>query len=125
MTKHLFVYGTLMSGLRASLESNAALNFKGNDTIQGDMFDVGYYPGVKLGGDGIVQGEVYEILSEEVIPALDRYEGYHSDSPEHSLYLREVRRTGSGIETYVYEYNQDVSNLTPVRDGDWRKHRSN
>ena len=58
--KHtLFIYGTLMPGLRLEAEMHGA-RFVGPAHIAGRLIDVGRYPGL-LQGDGQVTGEVYEV----------------------------------------------------------------
>ena len=115
MLKKLFVYGTLMndSGLAA--------------TIEGDMFDLGPYPGV-IPGDGTVVGELHDYASmsdaewEAQLVNFDRYEGVGS-----GLYRREkvfaTLGDGTEVETWVYFYGDadELRQTTPVPDGAWRE----
>ena len=78
---HVFVYGTLLTGLNkiygnkmdnARLVGSALLN----NTI---LHDIGSYPGIKE-GDGIVIGEVFEI-DHTILTNLDYIEGYDNFFP--------------------------------------------
>lgn len=117
--KHVFVYGTLMSGYGADINKFGmdCVRQVGERTIHGQMFNVGAFPGVILNdGDDTVHGELYEILDDRIILALDRYEG----TP--NLYTREVVNVlEDGIETYVYQFNSSLSGLDRVESGNWRQ----
>ena len=68
----LFVYGTLLKGM----ESESFLNvsqYIGPAMFQAQLFDLGDYPGMKV-GKGAVVGELYEI-DQVTLDALDRLEG--------------------------------------------------
>jgi gamma-glutamylcyclotransferase (GGCT)/AIG2-like uncharacterized protein YtfP len=60
--RYVFVYGTLRKG-----DSNDITKlipepaYMGNSTINGNMYHLGGYPGVTLGGPGLNVGEVYAI----------------------------------------------------------------
>ncbi len=106
MAEHkLFVYGTLRKGNAPTVE------------ISGYMHDLGWYPGVKLGGNSRFVAEVVTV-DDEKLSDLDRYEGYREDDPEHSLYLR-VQYDGG----WIYVYNSDMLNYPMIEGGDWLKYR--
>lgn len=107
----VFVYGTLMHGQRANHLLGGAL-FVGKFRLANyAMYNLGSFPGIRpLRGESVV-GEVYEI-SEEILPALDRYEG------EGSLYNRilvEVVNEKEITNAYAYMYNDDVYQA-PMRE---------
>ncbi len=124
MTK-VFVYGTLMSGMGAS-DFMPKDGFIGNATIKGKLYHLGGFPGVKLEGDDVVHGEVYEV-DNATLAMLDGYEGYYKDDPEGSLYLRKTTqallREGDVVDCVVnvYEYNGDVSTRQLIESGDYRR----
>lgn len=118
MTKHIFVYGTLMSSFGMNRLFEGTANKVGKDTIRGSMFDIGSFPGIKLDDAGTVQGELYEITEPSVLGRLDAYEG------EGSLYMRRVVETEGGVETYVYEFNHDVDRYSRIEDGDYLNHKT-
>lgn len=63
--RHVFVYGTLRRG-----DDNDITRLKpepvfvGSAAIAGTLYDLGAYPGIQLGGEGLVHGEVYAIALE-------------------------------------------------------------
>ncbi len=122
MTKHLFVYGTLMSTMGARMTSEPRIKLIGGDFINGKIFDLGSFPGVILGDEGSIKGEIYEILDSSVLGGLDAYEGYVGDD-EYSLYIRRVVTSYNGVETYVYEYNHATDGMIQIEDGDYLKYR--
>ena len=69
LTVHeLFIYGTLMPGLRLEAEMQGAERL-GLAQVPGRLVDVGRYPGL-LHGEGLVAGEVPE-WARAVYPAID------------------------------------------------------
>lgn len=108
MTKYLFVYGTL-KGNRLGF----ATTFVKNAEIKGNLYDLGPFPAVILGGEGTVKGELHRVEDDRVWQGLDRYEGV----PD--LYRREVTTTMCGEDTYVYEYQNAVTADQLVEKGEW------
>lgn len=102
----LFVYGTLRPGTGPLVE------------VSGSMYDLGSYPGVKLGGNSHFMCEVLEVDDNE-LAALDRYEGYYENEPESSLYLR-VQHDGG----WIYEFNGPMMDYPFVEGGDWLVYRN-
>lgn len=99
MSNILYAYGTLRPG--------------GPDIVkvQGSLYDLGWFPGIKLGGTGEV---VCERITVEDWQAVDRYEGFREDDPENSLYLRVPYLDG-----FIYEFNREVNPIKLVQSGDW------
>ncbi len=58
----VFVYGTLRIGQRndINLKTPPPL-FVGMAKVKGQLYSRGWYPGIRLGGEQWVQGEVYDI----------------------------------------------------------------
>lgn len=72
--RHVFVYGTLRRGEQRDI--NRLLpqpRWLGLSSVPGLLHDLGIYPGLVLGGQGRVWGEVYEI-SRELEQLLDEIE---------------------------------------------------
>ena len=122
--KHtLFIYGTLLPGLRLEAEMHGA-RFVGPAHILGRLIDVGYYPGL-LRGDGQVTGEVYEV-DDAQLARLDGVEGMVHGDRAASQYWREEVTVLSGplqgqrVETYLY--NRPVDGCTPIAHGDYRRY---
>ena len=122
--KHaLFIYGTLMPGLRLEAEMHGA-RFVGPAQVPGRLVDLGRYPGFQL-GDGLVSGEVYEV-DDAHLARLDAVEGVVPGDRVASQYWREEVTVLSGplqgqqVQTYVY--NRPVENCTPIPHGDYRRY---
>jgi gamma-glutamylcyclotransferase (GGCT)/AIG2-like uncharacterized protein YtfP len=123
MTHALFIYGTLMPGLRLEAEMHGA-RFVGSAHIEGRLFDLGHYPGL-LQGDGQVTGEVYEV-DDAHLTRLDGVEGVVPGDRDASQYWREEVTVLSGplqgqrVQTYVY--NGPVDGCVPIPHGDYRRY---
>lgn len=103
----LFVYGTLMGSKRPGIK------YVSEAIINGTIYDLGAYPGVKTEGIGTVHGELYEV-KEYAWKGLDAYEG----CPH--LYKRVVTETIDGIRCYVYHFNGLVREERLIEDGIWK-----
>jgi gamma-glutamylcyclotransferase (GGCT)/AIG2-like uncharacterized protein YtfP len=129
MTRSVFFYGTLMAGFdrrrRAEIDTN--LRFIGRGTIMAALFDLGLYPAAIPATDGVVWGEVYEMLDPQaVLSALDEIEGYRPDQPDASLYTRaEVEASlpdGSTEMVWAYFYNAPMGRAERIQSGDYLEH---
>lgn len=129
----LFVYGTLRRGERADINRNAlihAVSFISVDQINGKMYHIGAFPGVKLTNGAefspsapTVTGEIYYIGAESVISILDAYEGYDEIAPDRGLYNRHLIETKGGKMVWVYTYNPHVVEDQLIETGDWKNPR--
>lgn len=122
--KHaLFIYGTLMPGLRLEAEMQGA-RFLGAAQVPGRLVDVGHYPGL-LPGEGQVTGEVYEV-DDAHLARLDAVEDMVPGDRAASQYWREWVTVVSGplkgqqVQTYVY--NCPTDDCTPIPHGDYRRY---
>jgi gamma-glutamylcyclotransferase (GGCT)/AIG2-like uncharacterized protein YtfP len=106
MTQVLYVYGTLRPGK----PENEVL-------VPGKMYDLGWFPGVKLGEGGFSFVAERVEVNDDVVPQIDSYEGYNPDCEEHSFYVRKPFKEG-----WIYEFNGEVSDETLVSGGDWLKY---
>src|SRR4051812_34594931 len=81
--RHILLYGTLRAGQQASFEHRLgdALRPTGNTFVRGQLYHLGEYPGVILGGSRSVLVECHEIIDRSVLSALDRYEEYDPEDP--------------------------------------------
>jgi len=122
----VFVYGTLMHG---EIRSPTLMSYSNGEpqtaTSRGVMLNLGDYPGMIAGDEGIIQGEVYQI--DQVYPTLqtlDAIEGFYGYDSSHSLFTRTIVQIDSehGPEwawTYVYN-QQEGEEYTKIDSGDWR-----
>ena len=119
----LFIYGTLMPGLRLEAEMQGA-RFLGAAQVAGRLVDVGRYPGF-LAGEGLVTGEVYKVDDAHLV-RLDGVEGVAPGDRAASQYWREEVTVTSGplqgqqVQTYVY--NRPVDGCAPIAHGDYRRY---
>jgi gamma-glutamylcyclotransferase (GGCT)/AIG2-like uncharacterized protein YtfP len=119
----LFVYGTLRRGERADLskhEKEFGVTYLGEDRINGLIYNMGSYPGLKVGDplefDSLqpsVVGDVFRIENKSIITLLDHYEGYPY------LYNRTEVPTEGDQLVWVYTYNGEVSDGQLLPAGDW------
>jgi len=120
---NIFVYGTLLKGLQrepALMKSK----YLGPAMIQAELFDTGYFPGVKEGANTIV-GELYK-TDAETIDVLDRIEGYDEKNMRDSLFIRKLVKArlfanGRYVTSFCYFFNRaEVKNEIP--HGDYRRY---
>lgn len=125
LIRHVFVYGTLRRGDDNDINRlKPAPRFIGAAVIHGTMYDLGAYPGVRLGGSGTVQGEVYAI-SPELEAVLDEIEAvYPQQRDEYVKQVIPVAVQGRTLSCIVYEINPQYVTQCPVLPGgDWIKER--
>lgn len=129
MTNLVFFYGTLMSGFerpgRARLDQ--VLEPMGRGWIRAALFDLGIYPAAVPAADGLVWGEVHQMLDPDaVLNSLDEIEGYSAKEPDSSLYTRaEIPVTltdGHVISAWVYFYNAPLGRAERIESGDYLEH---
>lgn len=124
-TRFVFVYGTLRRGDDNDINRlSPAPVFVGNAVVRGQLFHLGRYPGMLLGGDKDVVGEVYAIT-----PALERTldeieELYPQQTDEYFKRDISVRVEGQTLPCIVYEINPRYTAGKPmIQSGDWVKDR--
>ena len=91
--------------------------------IEGHLYDLGDYPGL-VPGPGVVIGELYGVLDDHALAAMDAFEDFDSARPRNSLYLRTWRRLQRpAVDCWVYLYNGSVAGRPRVPGGDWLRYR--
>jgi gamma-glutamylcyclotransferase (GGCT)/AIG2-like uncharacterized protein YtfP len=137
----IFVYGTLRRGERADLakqQHNFGVAFIGDDKVNGKLYHLGSFPGLKhalfeedgfLPDEPTVTGECFRILDASVTSLLDAYEGYvapEDRTPAYQgLYDRCQVYTERGRRAWVYTFNGPVIEEQRIESGDWCKNQSN
>lgn len=129
--RHIFVYGTLLSGEQRDINRlKPAPRWLGRARVPGVLYDLGDYPGMRLGGRGLVLGEVYEI-SEELERVLDAVEEvWPQQSGEYTKREVALRLDGEVLDQpddpvdelacLVYEIAPErVSDGSVIDSGDW------
>lgn len=115
-THVLYVYGTLRTGKGPTVR------------IPGVMYDLGWFPGVKLDRSTNI-GPTFVAERTEVgdkeLELFDKYEGYRPDDPEGSLYVRVpiFEREAEYFRGWIYEYNRPVPDNSVIEGGDWGRHK--
>lgn len=120
---YLFTYGTLRKDERASLVNRPGALFCYEDRINGEIYNLGGFPGANIAGfklvfnkeQPIVTGDVFQLETQKVIDQCDQYEGYPS------FYKRFRRKTESGLIVWVYTYNGTLDVVNLISSGDWKR----
>jgi gamma-glutamylcyclotransferase (GGCT)/AIG2-like uncharacterized protein YtfP len=120
-SRYVFVYGTLRRGAANDINRLQPVpRFLGTAYIHGTMYDLGAYPGVLLGGERTVLGEVYEISPtlEQQLDAIE--EVYPQQTGEYLRREVPVSLAGRELSCLVYEINPLQVHAKPVvAGGDW------
>lgn len=129
----IFVYGTLRQGERMDLRKqkhNFEVDFISRDKINGKMYHIGSFPGVKEvnsrydpNGAKVI-GEVFRIREQAIVAILDAYERYRHDDPTQGLYNRCQVKSERGRLVWVYTYNPIVLPEQLIISGDWCRNRA-
>ena len=111
----LFAYGTLMRGyaLHRRLTAGATLLTTGH--VRGRLLDLRGYPGL-IPGAGRVHGEIYQLDDPQLLPVLDREEGYNFVRRRGIATLAGGRRA----RVWLYRYRGPRERATPIPSGDYR-----
>jgi len=118
----LFVYGHLRRGRIGCdlLELEQRTEWLGEVQVQGRLYDLGDYPGLVLGHDGTVQGELIAFDDPALWAVLDAYEDCDPDDPAASEYRRIETDLLGGDRAWTYVYNRPVESLAPIASGTWQ-----
>ena len=121
--RYVFVYGTLRAGQERDINRlSPAPVFIGDSQINGTLYDLGSYPGVRLGGEKWVRGEVYSIT-----PSLEcQLDAIEDVWPEQTgEYVRRevvVQCRGAVIACLIYEATSAYTEgKVIIASGDWVK----
>jgi gamma-glutamylcyclotransferase (GGCT)/AIG2-like uncharacterized protein YtfP len=121
--RYVFVYGTLRRGEQRDINRlQPAPIFISLGHIKGTLYDLGSYPGVRLGGAQWVQGEVYQITLEleRQLDAIE--EVWPQQTGEYARRAVVVQCAGASLTCLVYEVaEQRTSGRVIIGSGDWLK----
>ena len=121
--RHIFVYGTLRKGDSNDITKlTPAPVYIGNSMIKGNMYHLGGYPGVTLGGADHIMGEVYAI-TEPLERLLDGIESeYPAQANEYAKREITIVMDEQSLICIVYEINAAYIKDKPhIMSGDWIK----
>jgi len=130
--KHLFVYGTLMSG-----QPNHRCYCADAVTVE-PAVTTGRLYHLPMGFPAMIEADDRQVFGEAMtfpdLPAklavLDHLEGYRPDQPEHSLYVRRVRpitllRSHHTVRAHCYIWARPLSaDAAAVEAGSWQNRRT-
>lgn len=111
----LFAYGTLMRGFVRHRLLVGGTTLIGEGTVRGRLLGLGRYPGLVEGGDR-VKGELYRVDDAQLLPAVDREEGYNFIRRRAVVTLIEGRRA----RAWIYRYRGPRERAVLIPAGDWR-----
>jgi gamma-glutamylcyclotransferase (GGCT)/AIG2-like uncharacterized protein YtfP len=114
----LFAYGTLMRGYALHRVLARGATFLATGSVRGRLLDLGAHPGL-IDGRGRVSGEVYRLDAAELLPLLDREEGYNFERRRAIVTFAGGRRA----RAWVYRYRGPRERATPIPGGDYRAAR--
>jgi len=129
MTTHLFFYGTLIPQFAPPhlRETLAGCKLVGEAWMRGTLYNLGNFPGAVLddASPDKIFGRVYSAPDDDqLLAALDLYEGYDPASPATSQYLRQRREAvlagGEKLACWVYHYNGNIAGVPFVPGGRWK-----
>ena len=126
MTNYIFIYGTLLPGLRLHPHMQAGSKIA-DAKCHAYLYDLGEYPGMvrSVPGDpSCVTGEVYTV-DEPLLNQLDELEGVVPGDHAASLYLRQritlvEPAELQSVEVWSYFYNRSVKGCPRVHSGDYK-----
>lgn len=127
-------YGTLMDGIGKAGTFAPYGTYLADCEIPGmDMYSLSYFPAI-VHGEGVVHGRLFvarQQYYQGVMETADRIEGYHPDSPDVSLYRRELVKVrvplgqfdGSDrvmeVDAWTYVFNGSLEQCHKIESGRW------
>jgi gamma-glutamylcyclotransferase (GGCT)/AIG2-like uncharacterized protein YtfP len=119
--RHVFVYGTLRKGQERDINRlRPAPIFIGNSQINGTLYNLGSYPGVRLGGAQGVQGEVYQITPELERQLDEIEEVWPQQTGEYVKGSLLIQCAGLSLTCLVYELAESrAQGGVVMASGDW------
>ena len=119
--RHVFVYGTLRRGEERDLNRlQPAPVFMGLGKINGTLYNLGSYPGVRLGGLNWVHGEVYQITPDLERQLDEIEEVWPQPTGEYVRCEVVVQCAGQEVNCLVYEVAwQRTQGRAVISSGDW------
>lgn len=128
MSTYLFVYGTLMSGLRNHHLLKPFMLRAVPARAEGLLLYPVHpeWPGA-VPGPGSIRGELVELdraRLAEALAVLDELEDCHGPGDPASLYVRSgteaVTESGEPLQAWIYLWAHSIEDLEPICGGDWR-----
>ena len=121
--RYVFVYGTLRKGEERDINRlQPSPVFISLGKISGTLYDLGSYPGVRLGGLNWVHGEVYQITPELERQLDEIEEVWPQQSGEYVRREVAVQSAEAVFHCLIYEAAEvRTSGRAVINSGDWVK----
>lgn len=127
MSSFLFVYGTLMSGIKTKIttELHRKSQFLGVGKISGKLFDLGHYPGLTYDpkSSSTVIGHILKLNDpNETLRFLDEYENVGERFGQVNEYKRvicPINFEGEEIQCWTYLYQLPTKKLLEIKSGNY------
>lgn len=117
----VFVYGTLRCGGSNHFRMFGA-DAVAEGFVAGRIYRISWYPGLVLGGEGEVKGEIYSV-DADLLKALDAFEGLSAGEVEGSEYRRAKTMVtcpdGRTFSAWVWEWIGPLDGKDFLEQGDW------
>jgi gamma-glutamylcyclotransferase (GGCT)/AIG2-like uncharacterized protein YtfP len=123
MSSFVFVYGTLRKGQRNDINLyQPQPHYIGTAWVKGQLYSRGWYPGIRLGGEQSVLGEIYKV-SAQLLAQIDVLEEVAPvPSGEYQRVQMKVECGRQPLVCDIYELSADVAaQSTVIEEGDWVK----
>lgn len=125
--RFVFVYGTLRRGdVRDINLLSPSPRFVGKASVAGTMYHLGGYPGILLGGEGRILGEVYEVGAElervldEIEEVWPQQTGEYSKCEVIVLLEPAASKRPAELKCFLYEIAHDrIQGKAIIAGGDW------
>ncbi|WP_416899947.1 MAG: gamma-glutamylcyclotransferase [Minwuia sp.] len=108
MTDLIAFYGSLRrdAGDREAPAKDGLAEYAGACRLRGRIVWPGQYPALVPGGDGLVEADLYRLISDRALAVFDDWEDYDPADPLAGPYIREVvRLADSDRSAWVYLLN--------------------
>ncbi|MEN0039433.1 MAG: gamma-glutamylcyclotransferase family protein [Cellvibrio sp.] len=122
----IFVYGTLRRACPTGAHDKylAGARFVARAKIKGTLFKVSYYPALVIDDTAAwVIGEVYQLVSNAQLAALDAYEECSYPAQPGQEYQRQkvsvLTGAGEELSVWVYAYQHPIAHLEVIASGDF------
>lgn len=87
--------------------------------VQGELYECGDYPAL-LKGKRSIEGELFKIIDESVMPILDEYEATDNNHPDLAGFTRErVELIKPSVMAWVYFYDGKLSEDLLITENRW------
>jgi gamma-glutamylcyclotransferase (GGCT)/AIG2-like uncharacterized protein YtfP len=121
----IFVYGSLKAGAERDIFKDLNRTVLPARLSGASLYDLGAFPGLKLGGCSVVYGELHQYYEQEqyryILDLMDQIEGYRGEKTD--LYKRvEVEvslESGEKVKAYTYVFNWKVEEANLIHSGVW------